>query len=191
MVRSAIQPTATSQVFAMKWIDHYWDAFADFTPNEYQAHISMPTKLDVWQEYVNDMKKISSTPTVSNERFNELWNALFPQYLMRPWINIPGKCETCYEIDQLRKNSTSKQQKIALTQCHLLHRGGLFMKERVSYKERVLYALQHPDTVFSCITDGMDQNHSRMPYLGQEKPFKAPLTQHIQGILVHGYNNSK
>ena len=95
MVRSAIQPTATSQVFAMKWIDHYWDVFADFTPNEYQAHIAMPTKLDVWQECIHDMKKISSTPTVSRERFNELWNALFPQYLIRPWINIPEKCETC------------------------------------------------------------------------------------------------
>ena len=38
----------------------------------------------------------------------------------------------------------------------------------------------------SLIIDGMDQAHSRIPHLGNNKEFSEPLSQHIQGVLVHG-----
>ena len=36
------------------------------------------------------------------------------------------------------------------------------------------------------IIDGMDQNHSRLPYLGSQGSFSNALSQGINGVLVHG-----
>jgi hypothetical protein len=38
----------------------------------------------------------------------------------------------------------------------------------------------------SVIIDGMDQNNSKLPYLGQQSAFKNPLKQSITGIKEHG-----
>ena len=38
----------------------------------------------------------------------------------------------------------------------------------------------------SIIIDGMDQNHSRIPYLGSAIALAEALTMHIEGVLEHG-----
>lgn len=41
--------------------------------------------------------------------------------------------------------------------------------------------------VLSIIIDGMDQNHSRIPYHGNQSQFSNPLSQGITGALAHGF----
>jgi hypothetical protein len=99
--------------------------------------------------------------------------------------NTTGTCDTCYEIDTLRRSSPDSETQEQLKRAHHLHRGGLFNLERLRYKARCAEAiasnnLLHP-TVMSMIIDGMDQNHCRIPYLGGQNRFKDPISQHITG----------
>ena len=52
------------------------------------------------------------------------------------------------------------------------------------YRNR-LYAQENKDTCMSIIMDGMDQSHSRIPYLGSAVALAEALTMHIEGILDH------
>jgi len=45
---------------------------------------------------------------------------------------------------------------------------------------------ENRERVLSLIIDGMDQNHSRIPYFGNQCAFASPLPQGITGVLVHG-----
>jgi hypothetical protein len=206
--RKALLPLGGDQRMAMAWLSDFFHKYGDPAPNGEEIRMSLSDKRDAWVSYsrknltnfnfkifgyytyfklyyADEMKKLKQG-YITIKRFYELWNGLYPQYLLRPWISIPGKCEICYLIDTLRRNSNDSKVREALKQCHLMHRGGLFMLERDSYTKRRLHALRNPTTVFSCIIDGMDQSHSRMPYLGSQNSFTNSLKQHIQGVLVHG-----
>ena len=52
------------------------------------------------------------------------------------------------------------------------------------YRNR-LFAQQNKDTCMSIIMDGMDQNHSKIPYLGSAIQLADALTMHIEGVLDH------
>jgi hypothetical protein len=57
-------------------------------------------------------------------------NTLFPTCIKRPWVDIPGKCDTCYEIDRLRKSSEDSAVQLKCKEAHIMHRNGMFMLER-------------------------------------------------------------
>ena len=50
-------------------------------------------------------------------------------------------------------------------------------------------AIDYPDMYMSIIMDGMAQIHSELPYMGNTANFSTKLTQHLQGILEHGYGD--
>jgi len=56
----------------------------------------------------------------------------------------------------------------------------------MSYYDRKLEALDHPDSIMSLIVDGMSQNHCALPWMSNQKEFGSTLTQHLQGVLEHG-----
>ena len=43
-----------------------------------------------------------------------------------------------------------------------------------------------PENQNRILIDGMDQNHSRCPYVGNQGNFSNPLSQGITGALIHG-----
>ena len=43
-----------------------------------------------------------------------------------------------------------------------------------------------PKSYLSLITDGMAQSHCVLPYLKNLSSVSTPLTQHIQGVILHG-----
>jgi hypothetical protein len=42
------------------------------------------------------------------------------------------------------------------------------MGERMAYYDRRKEAIDNPDEVFSCISDGMAQNHTQLPYYANQ-----------------------
>jgi hypothetical protein len=56
----------------------------------------------------------------------------------------------------------------------------MYMAERLSYYQRQKEAMDHPDTTMSCISDGMAQNHCKLPYMSGLTEFSEPLGQHLQ-----------
>lgn len=68
---------------------------------------------------------------------------------------------------------------------HAYHRA-MYMGEREIYYQQRHLAVTQPTKYMSIIIDGMAQNHTILPWLGNQRTFNVPLAQHLQGALSHG-----
>ena len=105
MVTAALCPLAETQQKATIWLENYFDVFADKSPDSEEVQLAIVYKKDVYRAYKADMEK-SGIKFIQEPLFIDLWNALFPHYLVRPWLDVPGKCEICYEIDTARRKTS-------------------------------------------------------------------------------------
>jgi hypothetical protein len=97
-----------------------------------------------------------------------------------------GKCDTCFAIDDMRRTCQDETTLCKLRDAHHLHRGGLFMLERLAYKQRCHAAIvsnltETKPKIMSIIIDGMDQAKCHIPYCGGQQSMNNPLVQHITG----------
>ena len=129
MVSQSLMPLSSNQHSAMTWLETYANDFGDHIPNENLIYLSMPTKRSVWRDYVYQMNEFG-VPYLQESMFMALWNSIYPNFLIRPWVNVAGKCNTCYYIDAIRRQSKNPALLEAAKQAHQLHRGGLFIIER-------------------------------------------------------------
>ena len=129
-------PRNDSAMFAVIWLRDYFD-LCDKSPNSDKTFVNVSEKSDVYKMYVEEMTSINGNVSMQEAQvlgqgsFLRLWNVLFPRCVRRPNCDIPGKCPTCYEIDKIRREKDSKVVKKMCKQAHALHRGGMFMKERM------------------------------------------------------------
>lgn len=131
MVRSSLTPTTSPTFEAVVWMEDFFKTYGDAVPNADEIRLPIMTKKDVFDKYEHHFKSIvPPLPTVDYSRFINLWNAQFPNARKRPWCEIPGKCDTCYRIDKLRKTADDSITLKKLQDAHLMHRGGMFMKQR-------------------------------------------------------------
>ena len=170
LVVDGLTPYAESNQFARIWIDNYFNNFADSKPNHITIHAALTYRKDLWEQYKLEMELINQS-FLDESYFNRLWHVLFPFYEIRQWLNVPGKCDICMEIDKVRRTSTDKDTLSAAKQAHLLHKAGMFGLERRKYKEKVLLAKQPGSETLVMIIDGMDQFHSKLPHNGQYVKF--------------------
>jgi len=114
------------------WMDQYFSTYGDCIPNsENEIKLAMMRNKDVYEKYCSDQRNmIPPKPRVDYSLFISFWKSLFPQCKSRPWCGIPGKCETCCEIDKLRRTTEDKLVQIKLQHAHHLHKGGLIELER-------------------------------------------------------------
>ena len=101
MVRAALTPIADSSQFSVEWLYRYFENYAENAPHIRFNKLNITDKQSVWKSYVNDFHNNPITEKVLNySSFLQLWNAIFPEYVTRRWVNIPGKCDTCEAIDK-------------------------------------------------------------------------------------------
>lgn len=129
MVRCALTPSSTVQQQCVIWLENHFNIFGDKAPNKDEVHLSVMTKKGVYESYHTEMQR-SGLKTVQYNIFVNLWNSLFPHVSPRPWVDVPGKCSTCYRIDRMRKTAEDREVQYHLGLAHQLHRGGYFMLER-------------------------------------------------------------
>jgi hypothetical protein len=128
MIRAGMAPVADVQQIALSWLENHFETYGDISPNSDIVKLNINFKSDVYVLYKKETQ--SNGKFVKKTRFYELWNVIFPNCLMRPWCNIPGKCETCFNIDKARRQSDCSYTQKMLQQCHAIHRCGLFNLER-------------------------------------------------------------
>lgn len=87
-------------------------------------------KKNVYQQYCTEMRKLKLEP-VGMTTFISIWNTIFARFINRPWCDVPGKCDICFEIDNQRRNCSDEATLEQLKRAHHMHRGGLFMLERL------------------------------------------------------------
>jgi hypothetical protein len=77
-----------------------------------------------------------------------------------------------------------------VTQMHALHRT-MYMGERMKYYMKRDLAINEPLSYLSIISDGMAQNHCKLPWHANLKDdSKNHCNQHLQGVYCHGRNIS-
>ena len=129
MISNSLLPANDSDINLSLWLEDCFLSYGDSASNRNVSFVASTFKKDIWELYNKEMKRLQKKP-VDESRFNEVWLACYPNFLVRPYANVVGKCDTCYKIDYQRRSATDKQTKEALRQAHLMHRGGMFMLER-------------------------------------------------------------
>jgi hypothetical protein len=131
VIRAGLASSSSLRADAIIWLENYIQNFADHAPNSDMCHVSVPTRSALWEDY-KQCQINKNLRYVNKKRLLQIWRSMFPYCDVRKFVNVPGKCDTCYEIDALRKSSNVPQVQRALTMCHFVHRAGLFMLERMA-----------------------------------------------------------
>ena len=199
MVRCAMIPKGEKYTFALSWLKKHFAVFGDHAPDKDLTQLATTWRHDIYVAYENHLREFQSNNPLAAEgmqfpliekcnsnEFNDIWLSLFPNHVTRQYVNVVGKCSTCYEISKCRQESSDRVVWESCQQLHHLHRGGLFMLERMNYQENRAKALLEPHRVMSLIIDGMDTQHSKVPHKGTQDSFGDALSQSLLGVLVHG-----
>ena len=128
-VRASLMSSSDSQQHCVIFLEKYFSLYGDAAPNQDEIKLAVTRKNEIYKAYVEDSKSLERA-CVDVPTFYKIWKALFPRCVSRPWCDIPGKCNTCYEIDRMRRESVNPAVQEKLQEAHALHRGGMFMLER-------------------------------------------------------------
>ena len=119
-----------SHIFAVVWLKTYFN-LCDQSPNSSKTFVNAE-KCDVYKTYRSDIDKMGPEAIpLSQNTFCQIWTVMFPLCVRRPSRDIPGKCSICSEIDRYRRESSSRAIHQICKEAHALHRGGMFMRERM------------------------------------------------------------
>lgn len=168
---------------------NYFGLVGHIVPNaDAELHLEACEMREIWKEYKEDLTSFFGETEDSCLRYASslrLWAFAFSHVKVREYKQVAGKCETCAKLSALRRKRRDHYGRRQYTELHALHRS-MFTGERQMYYDRRCEAILHPDQIMSINTDGMNQNHSKIPYLAGLQDFPRPLGQHIQGVLEHG-----
>jgi hypothetical protein len=142
MIRGALTPLPERQHWAVMWLTDHYLIFADQSPKDGDSHLSVSSKFKVWESYQKECLNID-VDYVEYSKFIELWNGINRLLLLRPYMNIPGKFSTSYEIESVKNNCKDKAILEAIKQVHHLHSVALRTYNRTySLPARTVF-LQH------------------------------------------------
>jgi hypothetical protein len=114
-----------------------------------------------------------------------LWKICFPHVKVREFKAVSGKCDVCAALTNIRRQKMDYATQQYVARLFALHRS-MYMGERLDYYSRRNDALLTPSSYLSLIADGMQQNHCILPWQANINTFPCTLSQHLQGVLVHG-----
>jgi hypothetical protein len=130
MVQAMLCPLAERQQSCALWLREYFKVYGDHAPNRDEVKLFILQKQLVYSKYREESKQ-NGIEIVDKTQFYRMWSVLFPRCVSRPWCDIPGKCDTCYWIDEMRRESHDPEVQKCLLEAHALHRQ-CFMAERLS-----------------------------------------------------------
>jgi hypothetical protein len=126
-------------------------------------------------------------PYCSLKEFGSIWKKCFPHVHIKKYLSVSGKCLLCSYFNEQMLLCQCIKDFEELQVYKEQHRMHIKSEKLVYYLNRRL-AEDHPGIYLSLIIDGMQQSHSKIPYLGNQKEFGAEaVQQHIQGAKQHGF----
>ena len=166
-------------------MDLYFELMGDRPPNskDTDIHLEPITTLEIWMDYKQDMDSISQ-PVLDVSTFRKLWKTCFKHVKIRECKQVGQTCATCSTLSNLRRTFKDRRMCEYVKMSHALHRS-TFMGERMSYYRRRILAEQYPSEYLSLISDGMAQEHCKLPWCANFSRI-GTLPHHIQGLIVHG-----
>lgn len=183
-------PNTVDSLTMYGWMEFYFNLVGDEQPNENEIHLDPVPITTIYKEYQCDMIETEfvggvGVSALTKESFLKMWESCFPYVKIRTYKSVDGKCKTCARLSYLRRRYRNRDYRHQITRLFYIHRSA-YMGERATYAQRSQLALQSPQDYLSIATDGMQQAHCMLPYLGNQNNLGAALPQHFQGVLVHG-----
>jgi hypothetical protein len=166
-------------------MDFFFELMGDKPPNSKctEIHLEPIPMIEIWEEYKRDME-LNSDIVLDFSTFRKLWKCCFPHVKIRQYKQVGQTCGTCSTLSNLRRTFKDRRSCEYIKMCHALHRA-TFMGERLAYYRRRVLAEQLPSEYLSLISDGMAQEHCKLPWCANYSKVKT-LPHHIQGVLMHG-----
>lgn len=188
-IAAAAVPNTPEAIKCYIWLRNFFDASGDYEPNRKEIHLDPITKREVHGEYL--VKLTSSNKgehTLEYSEFVHIWTKCFPHVKIREYKACSGKCMTCALFTVLMRKFEHTKALALVIQHRALHRAD-YMSDRILYQERVEQAEKDKENgnIVSIITDGMQQYHTELPYMGNNIGFSFKVKQHFQGITTHGH----
>jgi hypothetical protein len=178
-------PNTRHSLHCFGWMDRYFHNVGDCPPNsDGELHLEPITQEEIHLEYCMDMESIAND-YVSLSLFRKIWKACFPFVKIRKHKAVCLKCDICAKISSARRGRQDFKSRNYLRKLHALHRS-TYMGERISYYKRRTKAEMDPDDYLSIISDGMQQAHCELPWMGNLSKKCEAIPHHIQGVIVHG-----
>jgi hypothetical protein len=188
MIKCALTPSSDIYESAVAWFTEHFDSCADVEPNREECQLDVIDKIELYDIYVVDSNLSGLTEDVlCYQEWLRVWHTVFPNVKVRAYKQVTGKCWVCFHINDGRRRCRDQANQKALKQLHQLHRGGLYMLERSTYKARARFAVANSDRVCSLIIDGMDQQHCLLPHMANQTSLSEALHQHLTGVIMHGF----
>jgi hypothetical protein len=183
---SVLAPNTVKSKLAIQFLNEFFNLVGDKIPNLQEIHLDPIDKKEVWKEYRQEILQFETeAELLKYSAFCALWDSAFPHVKIREYKAVTGKCVFCATLSKLRCSTKSPMMRFEISDLHVLHKH-TYMHERWEYYERTRKAKTDPDNYMSIIMDGMAQNHTKLPWLGNMKEFPESFDQHLQGILEHG-----
>lgn len=169
---------------------HHFNTSGDFVPNSAtdEIHLELTPIKEIYKEYRHDIKyiyRLDYKDSISYQSFISLWDKCFPHVKIRKFKAVTGKCKCCAHLSMMRKQATSSEMRELISELHGLHRKTV-VTEKLLYYDRCHLAAGQPLKAVSMISDGMNKNHSKVPWYGNLCEFPYPLNMHIQCVIEHG-----
>jgi hypothetical protein len=180
-------PSNPAAMAAVTWMEEEFNLRADCTPNKLgKQQLEPVNKNAIYEEYEKDMLALDPTTNiVSLQAFLYIWATRFPYVTIAHRKTVTGKCQVCAALLEAKCKYGDAARRSMIKQLFGMHKI-TFMSERQHYYRRRLHAMRYPKEAVSIISDGMDQNHCRLPWKAGRCEYKTPLNIHIQGVIVHG-----
>ena len=177
------------------FLDSFFNLNCDRPPNNYDGICELPAstyqKSEIYKVYLFDCKRRQGEnyEPVSLSTFEKMWINLFPNVSIVQYVAVAGKCQICAELYAMQESCSSSEQYKKIKFIMNCHRSAI-TKQRLAYYQRRVLAQDHPEMYMSIILDGMQQNHTKIPYYANQKTASSVVTHHLQGAKVHGQCNS-
>jgi hypothetical protein len=177
------------------FLDRFFNLNCDRPPNNYDGICELPAstyqKSEIYKVYLFDCKRRcgENYEPVSLATFEKMWINLFPNVSIVKYVAVAGKCSICAELYAMQEECKSSDQFKDIKFFMSCHRSAV-TRQRLAYYQRRVLAQEHPEMYMSIILDGMQQNHTKIPYYANQKSASSVVTHHVQGAKVHGESNS-
>lgn len=122
MIVAAMIPFDEKFQYANTFLQQHFAVYGDSAPNQNLVQVSCPWRYDIFKDYQKHVDKLNSDqnpmaglglPLVEKLNFNEFtdfWASLYPNHVARKFVNVVGKCSTCYEIDKCRQSAVDRYE---------------------------------------------------------------------------------
>ena len=179
-IQLAILPNTIESKELFGWFEWYSESFGDKAPNKQDGQIEFSPceKREIYDEYKDDMLSKKSS-AVKLATFCQFWIKFFPYVKIREYKAVTGKCETCTVFTDLRRKYKDAERREEIVRLFAFHRASQ-MGERLHYRDRIRDATGQPTSKMSVISDGMQQAHSQLPYVKNQREFTDRCDQHLQ-----------